>query len=168
MNATSPKDRIAYAKRTGQRFAEDVEYWKKEYESAQHCLDVEDLVSDFTRFFDRILDIDTGVRERYAGGMSYDPELDRELSGLMTLWVRIARLLSVLVGRLRADGYGVEGAEELRVKLVEGEAIIGAEIAGGRFPEALVALRDQAVTEDRDGLTVPGLVDDEPPTAHPG
>jgi len=154
---TQPRSRIRYAEKEISRFRDDVEDWKRDHHQVQACWAYEDLVAKANFLYTRIIDLDQDIRESFLlQGCEFNPELDRDLSNILSNWLAASLEILPHVGALEKEYSGLDGGDDFRRNVKEAQSILtpDSEFFVG---DALIELRDQAVDAHRSGLTEPLL-----------
>lgn len=160
MAVTRPMSRLKYTETEVHRLRTDVDEWKESHDLLTgDCWVWEDLVAKANHVFVKIIDFDEDVRDSVMNrGLSYDPELNAAIHKLLRDWNSTALQILPQVERLEKDYRSFDGSDEFRRHLTEAKDILTPDHVFFSADQ-LASMRDQAIEEDRTGLTEPFHVD---------
>ena len=137
-----------------QRFAEDDQCWKTDYDAAMKCRTVEYRLARAMAVYDWIVRIDEVWRlSVYQGGQAYDAETHELLTSAFRVWLGASEKLLGDLADIEQQGFTVRQAAEYRARVREAQGSLtdDAEFFSGR---ELVRLRDEAIDANARGETL--------------
>jgi hypothetical protein len=129
-----------------------LDFLESEVASWQNPLGLEsqDFLADINQLYVDILQLDNNLQEAYFDGLPYSEELSGAVHSIATKWFLLAKRIDFNTSDIN------EELTCLQKNLREAEAFLN---PSTEMSEAMCELRDQAVVEHRNHLTLEGLVD---------
>ena len=136
-------------------FADESELMKQHFE-AMECRDCEDFLQLGIDAFRWLVRADEIIRSNvYQQKADYDPELDQALETLFVRWLEPSEFANEWIASLLSREFTPDNLDQFR-KCEEEVAAIARAVAGNgdeTLPDSMRRLRDEAITEHKDGKT---------------
>jgi hypothetical protein len=108
-----------------QFYQEQAEPWQTEDTAAEHSFDLESLLAFGLSVFEFLHRLDRAWRAKvYAGALPYDAAFAQAIEALYRLWLQLSSRVLDKVQECERRGCAVGGAEELRQRWQETQAIV--------------------------------------------
>ena len=137
----------------------EYEDWKADHQSAQLCIDLQEIIALGLFLFGRISRLDEQWHAKvFKDEKNYDKQEADSINSLYAMWASPSERICKLIDQMEEKGFEVEGSKEFRKHSNEVRGVLTQD-SDFFNPDQLERLEDAAVQEHRAGKCAGGFAD---------